>query len=97
MYHWWPDAGWHFSNLGGYDALMDKFLATSHTEFITNGVNEPEYIKNCMKYGVLPNIKKQGPSLSKCELAFVRLNAYPPYLRNIMLENPKYIVTDLTV
>jgi len=97
MCHWWPDAGWHFSNLGGYEALMDKMLSTSHTEFIINGVNEPEYIKSCMKYGMSPSIKKEEPSLSKCELAFVRLDAYPPYLREIMLNNRKYIVTDLTV
>jgi len=97
MYHWWPNAGWHFSNLGGYEAIMDKMLATCHTEFITNGVNDPEYIKNCMKYGILPNIKKPTPSLATCELAFVKLDAYPPYLRKIMLDNPKYIVTDLTV
>ena len=96
MYHWWPDAGWHFSNLGGYEALMDKFVATSHTEFIVNGVNDPEYIKGCMKYGMSPSIKKEAPSLSKCELAFMRLDAYPEYLQKIMRNNPKYIVTDLS-
>ena len=97
MYHWWPDAGWHFSNLGGFEAIMDKLVTSCHTEYVTNGVNDPEYIKNCMKYGVYPNIKKEPPSLSKCDFAFVRLDVYPEYLRKIMLENPKYIVTDLNV
>lgn len=97
MYHWWPDAGWHFSNLGGFDAIMDKFLSTSHTEYVANGVNDAGYIKECMKYGVAPSIKKEPPSLSKCEFAFVRLSAYPSYLQTIMRENPKYIVTDLSI
>jgi len=93
---WWPNAGWHFSNLGGFEAIMDKFLATSHTELIANGVNDPIYVKECLKYGVIPSVGKEKPSLSKCSLAFVKLDAYPSYLRKIMLENPKYIITDLT-
>lgn len=96
MYHWWDNAGWHFSNLGGFEAIMDKIKTSCHTELVANGVNDPEYIKKCMKYGVCPSIKKEEPTLSKCNLAFTRLDVYPDYLRKIMLENPKYIVTDLS-
>ena len=97
MYHWWPDAGWHFSNLGGVEAMMDKISATSHSEQKLSGVDDPAYLKECLKYGVYPNIKKERPSLSKCNFAFVKLSVYPEYLRKIMLENPQYIVTDLTI
>jgi beta-1,4-mannosyl-glycoprotein beta-1,4-N-acetylglucosaminyltransferase len=92
---WWPDAGWHFSHLGGYEAIMDKFEITCHTEYVLNNVNEPSYVKACMKYGILPNIRKEKPTLSKCEFAYARLDVYPEYLRKIMLDNPQFIVTDL--
>lgn len=96
MKFFFPDAGWHFSGLGGIDALLEKIVSTSHTELALAGVNDADYLRECIRFGVLPTPKKQEPNLRNCELGFLPLSVFPEYLQEIMRDNPKYIVTDLS-
>ena len=96
MKFFFPDAGWHFSGLGGIDALLEKIVSTSHTELALAGVNDADYLRECIRFGVLPMPEKQEPNLRNCELGFLPLSVFPEYLQEIIRDNPKYIVTDLS-
>ena len=95
MLNWFTDAGWHFSSLGGLDAVMDKFRATSHTEYMEAGVVEENYIRECMKFCMNPTLDRKEPRLQSSEFGFLPLNVFLPELRKIMLNNPQFILTDL--
>lgn len=45
----WVDGGWHFSYLGGVDAVLAKLASYSHTEF--RDVSR-EQVEACIKYGI---------------------------------------------
>lgn len=96
MYLWFSSSGWHFNNLGGLDVIMDKFLATSHTEFVEAGVNDRGYVENCVKYCLHPSLDKKEPNLQNTEFGYLPLDVFPEELRKIMIKNPQFIITDLT-
>jgi beta-1,4-mannosyl-glycoprotein beta-1,4-N-acetylglucosaminyltransferase len=95
MWCWFTDAGWHFSSVGGLDAVMQKLRATSHTEYMEAGVVEESYIQECMKFCMNPTLDRKEPRLQSSEFGFLPLNVFPPELRKIMLNNPQFIMTNL--
>jgi len=46
-----PNAGWHFSYLGGPEKISYKLKSFSHTECNTPEINNETHIKNCMETG----------------------------------------------
>ncbi len=44
--------GWHFSYLGGVDAVISKIRAFAHTELVTEEVLRPERIRECISRGL---------------------------------------------
>lgn len=46
-----PGAGWHFSHLGGVEAVLTKLSAGVHTEFNSAPYNDPAHIKRCIETG----------------------------------------------
>ncbi len=76
-----PNAGWHFSYLGGAQKIIEKLEAFAHTEF-----NLPEYkdiddIKHKLKNGI--DLFNDG---SEFEIQEIDHN-YPNYLQKTLAEN----------
>lgn len=46
-----PNAGWHFSFMGGYNKIKQKLEAFSHTEFNLEHLKEENYINDCLMSG----------------------------------------------
>lgn len=46
-----PDAGWHFSFLGGVDAIKKKLEAFSHSEFDTDYYKDPKRLEQVIANG----------------------------------------------
>lgn len=91
----YPDAGWHFSYLGGLDVVMDKFLATSHTEQLAAGLNDEKYVRKCMDLGMDFLLHKPEPKLANCVSAYLPLSVFPPEIKALMAEFPHFVRTDL--
>ena len=86
-----PDAGWHFSYLGGVNAVMEKISASCHTELDKEEINNFEYQLKCMNFGIPPSKDKKEFHLKNCEFYFVPIYVYPKALQKIMLDNPQYL------
>ena len=80
-----PDAGWHFSFLGGAKKIREKLMAFAHTEF-----NQPEFLEE-------KNIEEavaSGADILKREgisFRYVPLTYYPVALQKVMKEYPALI------
>jgi beta-1,4-mannosyl-glycoprotein beta-1,4-N-acetylglucosaminyltransferase len=42
------DGGWHFSYLGGVDAIITKLSSFAHAEFDTDALKDPAYLRCCV-------------------------------------------------
>jgi beta-1,4-mannosyl-glycoprotein beta-1,4-N-acetylglucosaminyltransferase len=91
IYMHFPNAGWHFSYLGGLGAVMEKIAASSHTEWNREEINNAEYQKKCIEFGIGPSTYKKEFKLQNCEFYFVALGVYPEAIRKIMLDNPRFV------
>lgn len=90
-----PNAGWHFSYLGGANAVVEKISASSHTELNSEEINNIHYQKRCMDFGIAPSKEKKELALQNCQFYFVSLSVYPQSIRKIMMNNPQFIRTSL--
>ncbi len=77
-----PNAGWHFSFLGGAKKIREKLMAFAHTEF-----NQPEYldeknIEEAVAAGA-DILKREGISFR-----YLPLSYYPVALQKVMREYP---------
>jgi hypothetical protein len=86
-----PHAGWHFSYLGGVDAVIEKISASSHTELDTEEINNHEYQLKCMELGIPPTKDKKEFHLKSIEYYFVPVSAYPQKLQDIMRRNINFV------
>lgn len=91
-----PHAGWHFSYLGGIDAVLEKIAASSHTELDTEEINNYEYQLKCMEFGIPPMKDKREFHLKNCEHYFVPLSIYPQALQDIMRKNMRFVRLELS-
>ena len=64
------NGGWHFSYLGGIEAIMEKIKASSHTENDTKDLNNKERIKICLDKGVPVWGKSQKINYVKIDKTF---------------------------
>jgi beta-1,4-mannosyl-glycoprotein beta-1,4-N-acetylglucosaminyltransferase len=49
--HWCHDAGWHWSFLGGIEAIRAKLAAYAHFNLFAPPFNEPAHIQECLDTG----------------------------------------------
>jgi beta-1,4-mannosyl-glycoprotein beta-1,4-N-acetylglucosaminyltransferase len=80
-----PNAGWHFSYLGGYEMIKTKIESFAHTEFNTPEINNREHIDKCLNAGI--DIFNR-PDIS---YDFVTTKKYPLYIQEIMSEYPHLV------
>lgn len=82
VYHAIPEAGWHFSFLGGLEKIKYKIQSFAHLEFAKEEFWNDENILKSMEKGEdvfrRPGVKYK----------FFPLSYYPPFIRNLMLEYP---------
>ena len=83
-----PEAGWHFSYLGGLEKIKTKIESFAHTEFNRDDIKSDENILEALQNGV-DIFKRHGISYK-----FVSLKFYPEYLQSLMLEYPQFIKHD---
>ncbi|MHA3788751.1 glycosyltransferase family 17 protein [Flavobacterium hauense] len=46
-----PNAGWHFTFMGGFNKIKQKLEAFSHTEYNLDRIKDECFIENCLKNG----------------------------------------------
>ena len=83
------NAGWHFSYLGGVEAISRKLESFSHTEMNTPEFNEPTHLQNCIELGI-DYLHRPG-----FEYAFYPVAAYPLHLADLMRRNGNLIRASL--
>lgn len=80
-----PNAGWHFSYLGGLEKIKTKIESFAHTEFNRDDIKSDNNISEAIERGV-DIFRRQGISYK-----FVSLDSYPDYLKTLMLSYPQFI------
>jgi beta-1,4-mannosyl-glycoprotein beta-1,4-N-acetylglucosaminyltransferase len=85
-----PNAGWHFSYLGGIDKIKKKIESFAHTEFNRPDITSDENIKDAIENGK-DIFKRQGVSYKVVPVAY-----YPEPIRSLMLEYPQFIKNEVT-
>ena len=83
------DGGWHFSYLGGAEAVIKKIESFSHQEFNNAEVKEHVRIERCIDLGLDPFDR------SNHIWQFCPIDAFPEKLANLMRKYPKFIKTSL--
>lgn len=79
------NCGWHFSYLGGVEAIQKKISSFSHSEIDRPETNNQENILNSITSGV-DYIGRDGH-----EFAFYPISHYPASIQNLMRGNPRFV------
>lgn len=87
------EAGWHFSTLGGVEAIRRKLASYAHVEFNTPEITSEEHLLKCMAEGIpyfenLFSFKGTPVKYSKRSLDFL-----PAYVQFNMDKYSKYILS----
>jgi beta-1,4-mannosyl-glycoprotein beta-1,4-N-acetylglucosaminyltransferase len=77
-----PEAGWHFSFLGGIEKIKEKLQATAHTEYNKDEYLSEQNIEEAVKAG--KDILKREGIIFK----YVPLSYYPVALQKVMKQYP---------
>ncbi len=80
-----PNAGYHFSFLGGVEKIKTKIESFAHTEFNRPDITSDENIIRALENGE-DVFKRPGVSYK-----FVPLEEYPEKIRNLMRKYPSFI------
>jgi beta-1,4-mannosyl-glycoprotein beta-1,4-N-acetylglucosaminyltransferase len=80
-----PNAGWHFSYLGGLEKIKKKIESFAHTEFNVPEVTSDENILNAINKGQ-DIFNRSGISYN-----YVPINYYPDFLQEVMIQYPQFI------
>jgi beta-1,4-mannosyl-glycoprotein beta-1,4-N-acetylglucosaminyltransferase len=86
-----PNSGWHFSYLGGIEKIKSKIQSFAHTEFNRPDITSEENISNSISKG-MDIFHRQGVSYKTASI-----EAYPEFLRSLMLEYPQFIKNEVTI
>lgn len=78
-------AGWHFSYLGGVQAIQQKLRSFSHTEYNKEEFMNEAHIAKALEKGM--DVLKR----KHVRYRFVPLSRYPRELRNLMQQYPQFI------
>ena len=79
-----PNAGWHFSYLGGVQAAIEKIESFSHQELNKESIKSVQRIERCINLGLDPFDRPDH------SWKFVDLNTFPADLSNLMLRYPGF-------
>ncbi len=79
------NAGWHFSFLGGVDAILKKIQAFSHQEFNAPQYTNRDYIQHCLETGT--DIFKRGDFYAPVAID----KSFPQYLRENLAHYQKFV------
>jgi beta-1,4-mannosyl-glycoprotein beta-1,4-N-acetylglucosaminyltransferase len=79
------EAGWHFSYLGGAQAVIKKIESFSHQELNNAKVKEYSRIERCIELGLDPFDR------SNHIWQFYPINSFPEKLANLMRKYPQFI------
>ena len=79
-----PNAGWHFSYLGGPDKIKTKIESFAHTEFNRPDIKADDNILSALTNGS-DIFKRNGISYK-----LASLDDYPDVLRDLMIEYPQF-------
>lgn len=80
-----PNAGWHFSYLGGIDKIKTKIEAFAHTEFNRPHIASEDHIISAVEEA------KDILQRDNIWYEYVPVGNYPEPLRSLMLEYPQFI------
>jgi beta-1,4-mannosyl-glycoprotein beta-1,4-N-acetylglucosaminyltransferase len=86
-----PNAGYHFSYLGGPEKVKTKIESFAHTEFNRPDITSDDNIINAINNGQ-DIFKRNGVSYK-----VVSLSHYPEPIRSLMLEYPQFIKDEVTI
>jgi beta-1,4-mannosyl-glycoprotein beta-1,4-N-acetylglucosaminyltransferase len=86
-----PNAGWHFSYLGGIEKVKTKIESFAHTELNRPDITSEQNILNAISKGV-DIFKRDGVSYKT-----VPISVYPDSIRSLMLEYPQFIKNEVTI
>lgn len=79
------NCGWHFSYLGGVEAVQKKISSFSHSELDKPNINNKENILKSIASGI-DYIGRDGH-----EFAFYPISHYPESIQSLMKENPRFV------
>jgi beta-1,4-mannosyl-glycoprotein beta-1,4-N-acetylglucosaminyltransferase len=77
-----PDAGWHFSFIGGVEQIQQKLQSFAHTEYNTGDFTARQHIEDAILKGK-DVLKRDG-----IEIKYVPLSYYPVALKEVMKQYP---------
>ena len=80
-----PNGGWHFSYLGGIQAIQQKVTSFCHTEFDLPEYVNDEHIAQCLADGT--DLYNRGSKINYCQVD----SSYPAYLLNHIEAYAQYI------
>lgn len=79
------NAGWHFSYLGGVEAISKKISSFSHTEFDTPDINNADRLLRVIENGEDCFDRKDH------EFAFYSVGSYPMVIQYLMRKNRNFV------
>lgn len=79
------DAGWHFSYLGGVEAISKKISSFSHTELDTPEINNAERLARVIENG------EDCFDRAGHEFAFYPVGSYPMAIQYLMRKNRNFV------
>lgn len=80
-----PHAGWHFSYLGGAEAITKKIASFSHTELDRPEINNIGHLAQCIETG------KNFIGTEGHDFAFYPVASYPESIQNLMRKNRNFV------
>jgi beta-1,4-mannosyl-glycoprotein beta-1,4-N-acetylglucosaminyltransferase len=80
-----PNAGWHFSYLGGVQAAIEKIESFSHQELNKENIKNPRRIENCINLGLDPFGRPDHL------WEFVDTNDFPLEISHLMRQYPEFL------
>lgn len=86
-----PNAGWHFSYLGGPNKVKNKIESFAHTEFNRPEITNIENIESALKNG------KDVLGRFGISCKTVSIDKYPESLKSIMIQYPQFIKNEVEV
>jgi beta-1,4-mannosyl-glycoprotein beta-1,4-N-acetylglucosaminyltransferase len=86
------DAGWHFSTLGGIDAIRHKLESYAHIEFNTPEIRAEEHLLKCIAEGMPYNEDKYKFSSVKSRFTKREISFLPEYVQYNLDKYKNYIL-----
>jgi beta-1,4-mannosyl-glycoprotein beta-1,4-N-acetylglucosaminyltransferase len=86
------ESGWHFSTLGGIDAIKRKLASYAHMEFNTSDITDEEHLLKCIAEGIPYNEDKFKFSDVRQKFTKREVSFLPEYVQYNLKKYKKYIL-----